>query len=130
MLNDGNAIVVSMACAALSEISRSAGKNYLKFKKGGVLNKVLSAITDSNEWGQIYILEAVANHEVEDAKEAENIIERVLPRLAHNNPAVILSAVKCCLRFMEDLDKEDLKKGIIKKLAAPMITLMSCEAEI
>jgi AP-1 complex subunit beta-1 len=62
------------------------------------LNKVLAAVNDSNEWGQVYILEAVALYEVEDPKEAENIVERILPRLAHNNPAVILAAVKVILK--------------------------------
>lgn len=51
MLLDGNAIVVANACAALLEISKSAEKNYLPFKKGQYLNKVLAAVNDSNEWG-------------------------------------------------------------------------------
>lgn len=99
-------------------------------KKSGCLNKLLMAVNDSNEWGQIYILEAIASHEPENSKEAENIIERVLPRLAHNNPAVILSAVKVVLKSIDVLNAGDLKKGVIKKLAAPLITLMSCEAEL
>lgn len=68
MLLDGNAIVVANACASLIEISRAAGKNYLPFHKGQYLNKVLAAVNDSNEWGQVYILEAVALYDVEEAK--------------------------------------------------------------
>jgi len=130
MLLDGNAIVVANACASLLEISQASQKNYLKLKKTGSLNKLLMAVNDCNEWGQIYILEAIASHEPENSKEAENIIERVMPRLAHNNPAVILSAVKVVLKSIDVLKAGDLKKGVIKKLAAPLITLMSCEAEL
>ena len=101
MLQDGNAVVVSNACAALLEISKSCGKNYIRLKGSANLNKLLAAVNDANEWGQIYILEAISAYETSDSKDSENIIERVLPRLAHNNPSVILSAVKAILKFME-----------------------------
>ena len=94
------------------------------------MNKVLAAVNDSNEWGQVYILEAVAFYEVEDPKEAENIVERILPRLAHNNPAVILAAVKVILKCTDLLQDKELKKNVVKKLAAPLVTLLSCEPEI
>jgi AP-1 complex subunit beta-1 len=50
--------------------------------------------------------------------------------LTHNNAAVILSAVKVVLRFMDNITTPDLLKGVVKKLAAPLITLLSSEAEI
>jgi vesicle coat complex subunit len=52
--------------------------------------------------------------------------------LTHNNPAVILSAVKAILKFLENLQPPtgELAKGVVKKLAAPLVTLLSCEAEI
>lgn len=130
MLLDGNAIVVANTCAALLEISKGANKNYFPFKKGQYLNKVLAAVNDSNEWGQVYILEAIALYEVTDAQQAENVVERILPRLSHNNPAVILSAVKVILKAIEAMPKGDAKTAVVKKLAAPLITLLSCEAEI
>ena len=115
MLLDGNAIVVANACAAILEISKTANKNYFKFKKGQYLNKVLAAVADSNEWGQVYILEAISLYEVSDVTQAEQIIERVLPRLAHNNPAVILSAVKVVLKSVDVLPSGGNKKEVIKK---------------
>lgn len=130
MLLDGNAVVVSNACAALLEISKGSGKNYIRLKNSTNLNKILSAVNDSNEWGQIYILEAISTYETSESKDSENIIERVLPRLAHNNPAVILSAVKVVLRFMDNITNQELLKGVVKKLAAPLVTLLSCESEI
>jgi AP-1 complex subunit beta-1 len=74
-------------------------------------------------------LEALSTHDAADAKEAENIVERVIPRLSHNNPAVILAAVKLILKNLDEINK-DQKKAVSKKLAAPLITLLSCEPEI
>lgn len=130
MLLDGNAIVVANACAALLEISKTSGKNYLRLKNSTNLNKLLAAVNDCNEWGQIYILEAISTYDTNDSKESESIIERVLPRLAHNNPAVILSSIKVILKFIDYISNAELMKGVVKKLAAPLITLLSCEPEI
>lgn len=94
------------------------------------MNKLLAALNDCNEWGQIYILEAIATYDTAESKECESIIERVLPRLAHNNPAVILSSVKVILKYLDYISNSELMKGVVKKLAAPLITLLSCEAEI
>jgi AP-1 complex subunit beta-1 len=130
MLLDGNAIVVANAVASLLEISRASGKNYLRLKSGNNLNKLLAALNDSNEWGKIYILEGISTYESSDTKESENIIERVIPMLTHNNAAVILSAVKTVLKFMENIEAKDLLKNIVKKLGAPLVTLLASEAEI
>lgn len=45
-------------------------------------------------WGQVFILDALSKYKAADAREAENIVERVTPRLQHANCAVVLSAVK------------------------------------
>jgi vesicle coat complex subunit len=73
-----------------------------------------------------------SSYETTDMKESENIIERVVPMLTHNNPAVILSAVKAVLKFLENIQPAtgDLAKGIVKKLAAPLVTLLASEPEI
>jgi AP-1 complex subunit beta-1 len=130
MLLDGNAVVVANAVASLLEISKASNKNYLRLRSNNNLNKLLSALNEANEWGKIYILEGISTYETEDSKESENIIERVLPMLTHNNAAVILSAVKVVLMFMDNISSQELLKGVVKKLAAPLITLLSTEAEI
>ena len=130
LLQDGNAIVVANACASLLEISNTSGKNYFKLHKNQNLGKLLTAVNESNEWGQIYILESLSIYDPANTEEAEQICERVLPRLAHNNPAVILSSVKVILKNIDYIDSVETQQGIIKKLAAPLITLLSCEAEL
>eukprot|EP00967_Tisochrysis_lutea_P031345 scaffold36942_cov17-Tisochrysis_lutea.AAC.1 len=43
---------------------------------------------------QVFILDALAAYRCQTTKEAENIAERVMPRLQHVNSAVVLSAIK------------------------------------
>jgi len=45
-------------------------------------------------WGQVFILDSISNYTPKDDREAQSICERVTPRLAHANAAVVLSAVK------------------------------------
>ena len=53
-----------------------------------------------------------------------------MPRLAHNNPAVLLSSVKVLLKNIDYLKDEAGRQGILKKLSAPLISLISCEPEL
>lgn len=129
LLQDGNAIVVANAAAALYEISKVAGKSYLKANKETIGN-LLNALNDTNEWGQIYILEGIVNYIPKGDVEAKEIIERILPRLQHANPAVVLGATKNVLHFLNSVDSSEKKDEILKKLSAPLITLLSGEAEI
>ena len=43
---------------------------------------------------QVFILDSLANYNPVDDREAKSICERITPRLAHANAAVVLSAVK------------------------------------
>jgi len=129
LLQDGNAIVVANAAAALYEISKEAGKNYIKANKE-TIGKLLNALNETNEWGQVYILESIINYKPKEDKEAEEIIERIMPRLQHANPAVVLGATKNVLHFLNFVDLKASKDTIMKKLAAPLITLLSSEPEI
>lgn len=59
------------------------------------------------------------------------ICERVSPRLAHANAAVVLSAVKVLMKLMEMLPGDsDFVVSLSKKLAPPLVTLLSAEPEI
>ena len=59
-----------------------------------------------------------------------SICERVTPRLAHANSAVVLSAVKVIMKLMEMMNPDsDFYTTLIKKLAPPLITLLSAEPE-
>ena len=59
-----------------------------------MINKLITAMNECTEWGQIFLLDAIANYSTEDEKEMQSICERLTPRLAHANSAVVLSTVK------------------------------------
>jgi len=128
-LQDGNAIVVANAAAALYEISKEAGKNYIKTNKE-TIGKLLNALNETNEWGKVYILESIINYKPKENKEAEEIIERISPFLQHANPAVVLGSTKNMLHFLEFIETEENKNILLKKLAAPLVTLLASEPEI
>jgi AP-1 complex subunit beta-1 len=59
-----------------------------------------------------------------------SICERITPRLAHANAAVVLSAVKVLMKLMEMLPADsDFVSTLTKKLAPPLVTLLSSEPE-
>lgn len=49
---------------------------------------------------QVFILDSVVAYTPGDARDAEGVVERVLPRLQHANAAVVLSAIKVILKNM------------------------------
>ena len=100
LLSDANPTVVANAVAALNELSEASQRECLEITPS-VLSKLLAALNECTEWGQVFILDALARYTPADAREAENIVERVTPRLQHANSAVVLSAVKVILKFME-----------------------------
>lgn len=60
-----------------------------------------------------------------------SICERITPRLAHANAAVVLSAVKVLMKLMEMLPSDsDFVTTLTKKLAPPLVTLLSSEPEV
>eukprot|EP00831_Metopus_contortus_P009917 TRINITY_DN13831_c0_g1_i1.p1 TRINITY_DN13831_c0_g1~~TRINITY_DN13831_c0_g1_i1.p1 ORF type:complete len:527 (+),score=100.97 TRINITY_DN13831_c0_g1_i1:232-1581(+) len=129
LLTDGNAIVVSNAIASLIEISSLTSKNYIKFNSS-MMQKLLYAINECSEWGQIYILEGIAKYSPVDTTDAENIIERVIPRLSHMNPAVVLAATKVVLKLLDNVTAEESVKKTLNRLTRPLVTLLSNSSEI
>lgn len=129
MLSDANPMVVANALAAMQEIQEVSGKEVLQITPH-TLFKLLAALNECTEWGQVFILDALVNYQVQDSKDAEKIVERVLPRLQHVNSAVVLSAAKVVLRMMEEVSNEDYIRMWAKKLAPPLVTLLSAEPEV
>jgi AP-1 complex subunit beta-1 len=130
LISDANPTVVANAVAALSEIGEVSGKDVLDVT-AGVLQKLLTALNECTEWGQVFILDSLSKYEPADSKEAEGIIERVAPRLQHANSAVVISAVKVILKYMDEVeDNPEVIRSMIRKLAPPLVTLLNSEPEI
>jgi AP-1 complex subunit beta-1 len=79
---------------------------------------------------QVYILECLANHTADPGEPTEVMLTRVVSRLQHANSAVVLAAVKVVLAHLEGVQAEDRRKEFLKKLAAPLVTLLSQRPEI
>lgn len=82
-------------------------------------------MNECNEWGVVYILDALALYQPEDAKEAEDILERVLPRLAHSNSGVVLSATRVVMKYLDFLTDPEMIISYSKKLTNPLISLLN-----
>lgn len=132
LLSDSNPMVVANAVAAISEIMEtSSTASQIIDLNSQIINKLLTALNECTEWGQVFILDSVANYVPKDDREAQSICERVTPRLAHANSAVVLSAVKVIMKLMEMMDQSsDFLVMLVKKLAPPLVTLLSAEPEI
>jgi AP-1 complex subunit beta-1 len=131
LISDSNPSVVANGVAALSEIAETSGRDVMKIT-ASVLQKLLAALNECTEWGQVFILDSLAKYSPADAREAEGIIERVTPRLQHANSAVVMSAVKVILSYMELMGDQnsDAIRSLTRKLAPPLVTLLNSEPEI
>ena len=68
-------------------------------------------------WGQVFILNALAEYIPEDTKSAENICERVVSRLNHANSAVVFGAVKVIMSFLDHIDSPVVVKNFCSKIS-------------
>uniref|UniRef100_A0A0K0ED89 AP complex subunit beta n=1 Tax=Strongyloides stercoralis TaxID=6248 RepID=A0A0K0ED89_STRER len=128
LLSDSNPMVVANAVAAITEINQTKQLFEINLQ---LVNKLLTALNECTEWGQVFILDALNNYTPKDEREAQNICERISPRLAHANAAVVLSTVKVLMKLMNYLpENSEFINQLTKKLAPPMITLLSAEPEI
>ncbi|CAF1443938.1 unnamed protein product [Rotaria sp. Silwood1] len=131
LLSDSNPMVVANAVAALSEIAEQSPQIKVFDLNGPTINKLLTALNECSEWGQVFILDAIANYIPRDDKDAQSICERITPRLAHANSAVVLSTVKVLMKFLELIDQHsEFVQNLYRKLAPPLVTLLSTEPEI
>uniref|UniRef100_A0A0D9VU42 Beta-adaptin appendage C-terminal subdomain domain-containing protein n=1 Tax=Leersia perrieri TaxID=77586 RepID=A0A0D9VU42_9ORYZ len=129
LISDNNPMVVANAVAALAEIQDSSARPIFEITSH-TLSKLLTALNECTEWGQVFILDSLSKYKAADVREAENIVERVTPRLQHANCAVVLSAVKIILLQMELITSTDVVRNLCKKMAPPLVTLLSAEPEI
>ncbi|SBT71600.1 AP-1 complex subunit beta, putative [Plasmodium malariae] len=133
ILDDNNAMVVANAIISLTDICENSNKSILKDvinKDDNNVNKLLNAINECVEWGQVFILDALVLYEPKTSKDAERVLERILPRLSHANSAVVLSSIKVILSLLERITDKEFIKNVHKKLSPSLVTLLSAEPEI
>lgn len=84
------------------------------------LSKLLIALNECSEWGRIAVLSALARYRTRDVDEAEHICERVMPQFQHANGGVLLGAVRVVMIHMKVVEREDLLKTLVRKMAPPL----------
>lgn len=129
LLSNANPMVVANAVAALTEIDEVSSKSIFSINKT-TLPKLLAALEECTEWGQVFILTSLAKYTPKDSREAENICNRVSPRLQHANSAVVLAAVKVLMQYMNAIESKDIIQALCQKLGPPLVTLLSKQPEI
>ncbi|CAD8159436.1 unnamed protein product [Paramecium pentaurelia] len=121
---ESNALVLANLIQSMREIEVVNGKQLILMNPK-IIQKLLLAIDECMEWGQIFILDYLATYDPVESKQAEIIIERTLPRLSHINPTVTFCAVKLILKYLDHLDNGDLVKNLCKKISPSLISLLS-----
>ncbi|KAL4503342.1 hypothetical protein ABPG72_000948 [Tetrahymena utriculariae] len=124
LTNEANAKVLANALIALNEMSYYRGKNLITITQK-ILQKMLTAVNECHEWGQVVVMDYLVNYIPENSKEAEMIVERVLPRLSLINPAVVFSAIKVVIKFMDYITSVDIVKNLSQKISQNLISLIS-----
>jgi len=124
LLSDSNPTVVANAVAALTEIEEMSNKSIFHITTSN-LSKLLAALNECTEWGRVFILSSLSKYKPNDSREAESICERVAPHLNHANSAVVLAAVKVIMMYMEEIKVPETVKGLCKKIAPPLVTLLT-----
>ncbi|GAA6040417.1 hypothetical protein JCM8097_004536 [Rhodosporidiobolus ruineniae] len=130
MVTDSNPMVVANAVVALTEIQEAAEEDDILPLDSQTLSRLLIALGECTEWGRIAILGAVARYKAEDEKEAEHICDRVIPQFQHANGSVVLAAIKVIMIHIDQIPREDFVKNILRKMAPPLVTLVSSAPEV
>ncbi|GJJ12167.1 hypothetical protein Clacol_006408 [Clathrus columnatus] len=129
LLADPNPTVVANAVAALSELSERSD-NIVLHLNITVANKLISALDEASEWGQVYILDSLLSFVPQTTQDAEVLAERIVVRLQHANSAVVLTAIKVLLYVMNYMDNKRVTDYLCKKIGPPLVTLLSSGPEV
>ncbi|KAF2735412.1 AP-1 complex subunit beta-1 [Polyplosphaeria fusca] len=129
MIGDPNPMVVANCITALVEIQETSPETKALAITPTSLKKLLMALNECTEWGRVTLLTTLADYKSADVKEAEHICERVSPQFQHVNPSVVLAAVKVVFLHMRHISP-DLRQSYLKKMAPPLVTLISSAPEV
>eukprot|EP01059_Diplonema_ambulator_P028182 TRINITY_DN4691_c0_g1_i1.p1 TRINITY_DN4691_c0_g1~~TRINITY_DN4691_c0_g1_i1.p1 ORF type:complete len:922 (+),score=327.07 TRINITY_DN4691_c0_g1_i1:36-2768(+) len=126
LVTDSVPLVVANAVLAIGEVMDNS--NFSFPVTGGLVTKLLNALSSCTEWGQVYLLDFIARYKAKPT-EAESIIDRTIPRLQHGNYAVVLAAIRCIIHNLDTLTEEQ-RRPYFSKFTPPLVTLMSSPPEV
>jgi len=127
MIDDPHPMVLANVIKAMESIDERKPGYYRLPRE--IPRKILGALSECNEWCQVYLLEALARSKYDTPSEADEVVEGVSPRLQHANPAVVLAAVRVIINVLPHFNSDQLVERLYRKLAAPLVTLMNGDPE-
>eukprot|EP01060_Flectonema_neradi_P004475 TRINITY_DN12890_c2_g1_i1.p1 TRINITY_DN12890_c2_g1~~TRINITY_DN12890_c2_g1_i1.p1 ORF type:complete len:880 (+),score=203.59 TRINITY_DN12890_c2_g1_i1:377-2641(+) len=134
LLSDSNPTVIAAAVCALHEIQilqgDRPGYQLQSIMKNISVSDLLQTLSDTqgcNEWGQVYVLECLAQNPAETQDKADLICSKVLPKLQHGNAAVVLTTVRIVMNYIERWGKGGGKEieARVQAIAPPLVSLVS-----
>ncbi|KAI5963837.1 hypothetical protein KGF57_001212 [Candida theae] len=129
LLYENDSIIISDALAALSSITESSKTLNLSIDKAHSLT-LISLLRTTNEWQQIYLLNALMAYVPQTETEALDLIEAALPSLQHENSAVVLNAVKIIIYYSNYTRNPELHIPVLpKRIGASLNSLLSKPSE-
>jgi len=129
LMLDTNATVVANAVAALTEVGDRQDGVIFKLNLT-TANMLLTALGESSEWGQIYILDSLLRYVPTQHEDAETMAERIVVQLQHANSAVVLTTIKVLLYLMNYMENRRLIDYCCKKMGPPLVALLSSGPEV
>lgn len=126
LYSETNPTVLSNAIAAMSEISSSERSFYVDAK---LADRLSTLLTECTEWGQVYILDALAAFSTFNSHEASAIVKRVSAHLQHSNGAVVLASIKVLTNHLQSIPDTS-QRTIKMQIASSLVTLLGSEMEV
>ncbi|GET93788.1 beta-adaptin, putative [Leishmania tarentolae] len=126
LLNDNNPMAASNAAAVVCEVN-NYGSEKVESNNEWV-NRLVYHLPECNEWGQQYILDLLAAQRPSDKESAETLLTRVLPRMSHQNPAVVMGAIKVVANLASRCSQELIERCTVRVNTA-LLTLAKRDAE-
>lgn len=122
LLSDENPMVVSNTASAIFEINEKRTTPIFQLNSDTIA-PLLSAISSCNEWCQTMLLDALSKYMPTSSEDASFLIDRLIPFLKNNNPAVVIGAFRCIFLYMEPSQKTP--QELFPQIIPPFITLVS-----
>lgn len=92
--------------------------------------KILRGLPETSEWSQINLLKIILQYDTDEIDEIENILDSMLSRLSHINPAIVFYSSNVIIKFAKKLTDQTLYRGVLRKLSSPLGSLMSSSNEM
>jgi AP-1 complex subunit beta-1 len=106
----------SRSILQVAENSNIFAAKYLSGVIASVLQKLLAALNERTEWGQVFILDAL--EALAKPKASSSVTPP--PRLQHANSDVVMSAVKVTMGYLELVTNSDTLRALSRRCAVQM----------